>query len=86
LNRRQYGFKAYGFVQGVLIFAGGLQAGYMRESDKGYAFIRPELGFGWKFWSLTYGYNIVFTNQASAANRHSINLRVLIPIAPAFFR
>jgi Leucine-rich repeat (LRR) protein len=84
LSKEMYGAKLSAWATGLLVFSGGIHAGYYREAAASNVFLRPEIGIGWHLWSLTYGYNILLLKGSESVNRHLIALRLIVPISPIF--
>lgn len=52
------------------------QIGFISTEGKSHWFYRPQLGFGYRRFSLSYGYNIFFkSSPATLDNKHSINFK-----------
>lgn len=84
LNDDLWGSKLSFYANGLTIFSTAFHLLYYKDSGKSYAGLRPEVGLGIHFFSLTYGYNVLFSKGSENSNRHLVSFRVILPLAPFF--
>lgn len=84
LQENRQGAKISAWVNGLTLFSLGLHGVYYGGEGPSNYGIRPEIGWGYGVFSLTYGYNVFFQKDAGLDNRHMVNFRFILPFAPYF--
>ncbi len=84
LQENRYGAKFSAWANGLTLFSLGLHGVYYGGEGPSNFGIRPEIGWGYGVFSLTYGYNVFFQKDAGLDNRHMVNFRFILPFSPYF--